>query len=149
MRALDLLRADHRALQALFDRVRGTADFSERREAYEEIREALDAHLALEDEVFYPPFLKRSEWEEVVGEALEDHRLLQEMIGEIASATDTEDFNDLLDELVESVEDHLVEEESELFPALVPLLAESQWEGLAVAMEQYRESGGEPGSEAA
>jgi len=143
MRALDLLRADHRALQALIDQTRGTADLGERRELYEQIRDALEAHLALEDEVFYPPFLARPDWAEVISEAIEDHRLVQEMLVELSQVTDAEDFSDLLDELVESVEDHFIEEEEQLFPGLLPLLAESQWEGLALAMEQYRESGEE------
>ena len=139
MRALDLLRADHRHLQALFERARGTADFSERREIFEEIRDSLEAHLELEDEIFYPPFQRRTEWLEVVEEALEDHRLVLEMLGELSMVADTEDFNDLLDELMEEVEDLLVEEEQELFPSLLPLLTLSQWEGLAATMEDYRE----------
>lgn len=139
MRALDLLRADHRHLQSLFERARGTADFAERREIFDELRDSLQMHLELEDEVFYPPFQKRSEWLEVVEEALEDHRLLGEMLGELAAVSDTEDFNDLLDELMESVEDHLADEEQELFPALLPVLTLSQWEGLAATMEDYRE----------
>ena len=139
MRALDLLRADHRALQALFEQTRGTADFMERRELFEEIRDALEPHLALEEEVFYPAFSSPShgDWSEVIGEAVEDHRLLQEMLGELSQVSDREDFSDLLDELVESIEDHFTEEE-ELFASLVPLLAEIQWEGVALAMEQYR-----------
>lgn len=139
MRALDLLRADHRHLQSLFERIRGTADFGERREIFEELRDSLELHLELEDEVFYPPFQKRVEWLEVVEEALEDHRLLGEMLGELAAVSDTEDFNDLLDELMESVEDHMADEEQELFPALLPVLTLSQWEGLAATMEEYRE----------
>ena len=141
MRALDLLRADHRALQALFEQTRGTADFMERRELFEEIRDALEPHLALEEEVFYPAFSSPAygDWSEVIGEAVEDHRLLQEMLGELAQVSDREDFNDLLDELVESIEDHFTEEE-ELFASLVPLLAEIQWEGVALAMETYREA---------
>jgi len=140
MRALDLLRADHRHLQSLFERARGTADFGERREIFEELRDSLELHLELEDEVFYPPFQQRSDWFEVVEEALEDHRLLLEMTGELASVTDREEFSDLMDELMESIEDHLLEEEQELFPALLPVLTLSQWEGLAATMEDHRES---------
>ena len=140
MRALELLRADHRHLQALFERARSTADFSERREIFEEIRDSLELHLGLEDEVFYPPFQRQVEWLEVIEEALEDHRLLSEMLSDLAGVSDTEDFNDLLDELMESVEDHLAEEEQELFPALLPVLTLSQWEGLAATMEEYREA---------
>lgn len=141
MRALELLRADHRALQALFEQTRGTADFVERRELFEEIRDALEPHLAIEEEVFYPAFSQpaQGEWGEVIGEAVEDHRLIQEMLGELAQVGDREDFSDLLDELVESIEDHF-EEEEELFASLLPLLAEIQWEGVAIAMEKYRES---------
>jgi hemerythrin-like domain-containing protein len=64
---------------------------------------------------------------------------MSEMILELGAVHDTEDFNDLLDELVESIEDHLFEEEQELFPHLVPMLQEAQWLQLAQEMQSYRE----------
>lgn len=139
MRALDLLRADHRHLQSLFERLRQSGDFGERRELFEEIRDSLELHADLEERVFYPVFRQNPEWTEVIEEALEDHRLMSEMILELGAVHDTEDFNDLLDELVESIEDHLFEEEQELFPHLLPMLQEGQWLQLAQEMESYRE----------
>ena len=139
MRALDLLRADHRHLQSLFERLRQSGDFGERRELFEEIRDSLELHADLEERVFYPVFRQNTQWTEVIEEALEDHRLMSEMILELSAVHDTEDFNDLLDELVESIEDHLFEEEQELFPHLVPMLQEAQWLQLAQQMESYRE----------
>lgn len=139
MRALDLLRADHRHLQSLFERLRQSGDFGERRELFEEMRDSLELHADLEERVFYPVFRQNPEWTEVIEEALEDHRLMSEMILELGAVHDTEDFNDLLDELVESIEDHLFEEEQELFPHLLPMLQEGQWVQLAQEMESYRE----------
>jgi hemerythrin superfamily protein len=139
MRALDLLRADHRHLQSLFERLRGSGDFGERRDLFEEIRDSLELHADLEERVFYPVFRRNPEWVEVIEEALEDHRLMNEMILELGAVSDTEDFNDLLDELVESIEDHVFEEEQELFPSLLPLIPESDWATLAGEMESYRE----------
>ncbi len=139
MRALDLLRADHRHLQSLFERARQSADFTERREIFEEIRDSLELHTDLEERLFYPSFRNTAEWSEVIEEALEDHRLLDEMITELSMVRDTEDFNDLLDELVESIEDHFVDEEQELYPSLLPLLEEGEWARLAQTMEEYRE----------
>jgi len=139
MRALDLLRADHRHLQSLFERLRQSGDFGERRELFEEIRDSLELHADLEERVFYPVFRQNPEWTEVIEEALEDHRLMSEMTLELGAVHDTEDFNDLLDELMESIEDHLFEEEQELFPHLVPMLQEAQWLQRAQEMESYRE----------
>ncbi len=139
MRALDLLRADHRHLQSLFERLRQSADFGERREVFEEIRDSLELHTDLEERLFYPSFRNTPEWAEVIEEALEDHRLIDEMIAELGAVTDTEDFNDLLDELFESIEDHFVDEEQELYPSLLPLLEEADWARLARTMEEYRE----------
>ncbi|MFN7684677.1 MAG: hemerythrin domain-containing protein [Oligoflexia bacterium] len=139
MRALDLLRADHRHLQSLFESLRQTADFGERRDLFEEVRDSLELHADLEERVFYPVFRRNPQWAELIEEAIEDHRLMDEMVTELGVVHDAEDFSDLLDELVEAIEEHFVEEESELFPALIPLLAETEWVRLANEMEAYRE----------
>lgn len=75
----------------------------------------------------------------MIGEAIEDHRLLREMLGELAQESDREEFSDLLDELVESIEDHFTEEEEEFFASLLPEREENQLERVALAMEQHRQ----------
>lgn len=139
MTALDLLRADHRQLSLLFEQVRQSSDYAERRDLFEEIRDRLEAHSDLEEELFYPRFYRISELSELMAESLEDHRLMREIISELAATYDREDFNELLDELVDTVEDHVAEEETEVFPRLLEALGEPEWRDLYERMVERRE----------
>jgi replication factor C subunit 1 len=71
MKALDLLRADHRQLSQLFDQLRQTDDFSERRELFEEVRDRLEEHSRIEEDIFYPRFSRLAELEELMSESIE------------------------------------------------------------------------------
>ena len=139
MTALDLLRADHRQLIQLFERVRQTADYGERRDLFEEIRDQLEAHSDLEEEIFYPRFSRIAELGELMSESIEDHRLMREVLGELSATYDREDFNELLDELVDMVEDHVSEEEEEVFPRLLEQVEERDWVELFDRMIERRE----------
>jgi len=139
MTALDLLRADHRQLAQLFEQVRQSSDYGERRDLFEEIRDRLEAHSDLEEEIFYPRFSRISELSELMGESIEDHRLMREIIAELSATYDREDFNELLDELVDTVEDHVSEEEGEVFPRLLEMLGEREWKDLYERMIERRE----------
>ncbi|MBU6374834.1 MAG: hemerythrin domain-containing protein [Bdellovibrionales bacterium] len=136
MKALDLLRADHRQLGQLFEQVRQTQDFAERRELFEDIRDRLDWHSSLEEEIFYPRFLKASELSELMSESMEDHQLMREIVGELSTTYDREDFNELLEELIDTIEDHVAEEESEVFPRLLGALSDDEWSDLYEKMIQ-------------
>lgn len=139
MTAFDLLRADHRQIAALFDRVRQSTDFSERRELSEEVRDLVRAHSLLEEEILYPRFSAHSLLTELMSESIEDHRLMEEILDELSLAYDPEDFDELLDDLMDTVEDHIAEEEVEVFPRLLPLLNETEWNQLRDRMLDFRE----------
>ena len=128
MTAIDLLRADHRQFMQLFEQVRQTLDFSERRELFEEIRDRLAWHSEVEEEIFYPRFSVFPELVELMAESSEDHQLFNEMIADISSAYEVEEFNELLEEFIDVIEDHITEEESEVFPRLEAFLSEEECE---------------------
>ena len=139
MTALDLLRADHRQMARLFNEVRQTSDFAERRELFEEIRDRLEWHSSLEEEIFYPRFLRVPELGELMSESLEDHRLMREIVAELSSTYDREDFDELLEELMDTVEDHVAEEEGEVFPRLLEALDDDEWSDLYERMVERGE----------
>lgn len=139
MTAIDLLRADHRQLTQLFEQVRQTPDFSERRELFEEIRDRLAWHSEIEEEIFYPRFSVFPELVELMTESSDDHQLFNEMIADISSAYEVEEFNELLEEFMDVVEDHVTEEESEVFPRLEAFLSDEEWKNLFDQMVSHRQ----------
>jgi len=140
MNALELLRADHRQLAQLFEQVRQTSDYAERRELFEDIRDRLEWHSSLEEEIFYPRFHKVSALSELMSESLEDHQLMREIVAELSSTYDREDFNELLEELIDTIEDHVAEEESAVFPRLMEALTEDEWRDLFERMVERSET---------
>jgi hemerythrin superfamily protein len=80
-----------------------------------------------------------AELEELMSESIEDHRLTKEILGELSGTYEVDDFNDLLEELMDTVEDHVAEEEDEVFPRVIEMLSDREWDQLALAMLERRE----------
>jgi len=117
---------DHRRVQALFEKAEGDASL------FEQIEIELDAHARVEEQLFYPAAreaLSESERERV-DMALEDHEDVKETLRRLSKLPrEGEEFREALQDLRDSVLQHIEEEEDELFPrvraAMTPeLLAE-------------------------
>src|SRR5437764_13777334 len=77
MKATDLLKSDHRTVEALFTECRG-ASSSRKAVLVEQIFHELTVHSQLEEEIFYPALgdLGRGP----LAEAMDDHRLMRQIL---------------------------------------------------------------------
>ncbi len=121
MDGLDLLIADHNRLRGLFARFREAHENSDppMMDAIAgRIFEELEVHTAIEEELFYPAVHDLSEeLAEVVDEGVQEHHVVDVLIGEarMLNSGDSE-WVAKLTVLMENVEHHAEEEETELFP---------------------------------
>lgn len=121
MDGLDVLIADHNRLRGLFTRfhaAHGDNDTPAMGELAEQIFTELEVHTAMEEQIFYPAVRDLSEeLAEVVDEGVQEHHVVDVLIGE-ARALEPSDAEWVakLSVLMESVEHHAEEEETELFP---------------------------------
>ena len=121
MDGLDLLIADHNRVRGLFARFRDAHQNSDTPlmdELAGKIFEELEVHTAIEEELFYPAVHDLSEeLAEVVDEGVQEHHVVDVLIGEarMLNPGDSE-WVAKLTVLMESVEHHAEEEETELFP---------------------------------
>jgi hemerythrin superfamily protein len=118
MNAIDLLTADHEAVEALFQEVEAS-DESEHPAIFEQIKNALEAHAHLEETIFYPSLQEEGSDEliELTSEAIQEHMQMKNSLGELSvSAADPTKFEPLLEKLIEDVRHHVEEEEGEIFP---------------------------------
>jgi hemerythrin superfamily protein len=134
----DLLRQDHEKVMELFERYEALGDraHAHKSDLFEKIREALTAHAAIEEEIFYPEVasLGIEEARERVREAREEHAIVKQLLNEISAlAPDEEEFDVKMGVLCENVEGHVEEEEKEVFP-LVKKLSKEEQNALAVRM---------------
>lgn len=118
MDAIEVLLHDHREIRQYIEQFRSADDDEAKQEAFEKLVDELDHHTAMEEEVFYPRVMEKvPSTEDEVREGIEEHHAARVMIDEAqAIGPDDEQWEAKATVVCESVEHHVDEEESDLFP---------------------------------
>lgn len=110
--ALIALQKDHRRVEQLMERALSDPT------AFEELRNELTVHAQLEEEIFYPAVREAMAADErdMIDDALADHADVKQMLSELAALSGSEEeYRAALEELQDSVTQHVEEEEDEMF----------------------------------
>jgi hemerythrin superfamily protein len=147
MNAIELLESQHREVEDLFSKIKGTKNADKKAGLFEEIADALAVHAAIEEHVFYPA-VKAKRTEDILLESLEEHLGIKRVLADLL-ATDAEDetFDAKLKVLEEQVTHHVGEEESDLFPKVRKLFGADELEAIGQEMSAEQtelEDKGEP-----
>lgn len=121
--AIALLKADHRAVEKLFDAFEKTGDddLEAKGTLARRACEELTVHAIIEEEILYPAAQKALEKQDEldVDEAYVEHYLVKTLIEKFDSFRPGDDgFDATFKVMSELVKHHVEEEESELFPEL-------------------------------
>ena len=121
--ALELLAADHRKVEDLFEQYESAKDEEDegRTQIAERICKELTVHAQLEEEIFYPWLKENLDEEdmEMVEEAQVEHNGAKNLIAEIEASTEVDAAYDAkVKVLSEYIKHHVKEEENEIFPAV-------------------------------
>lgn len=119
--AVDLLEADHRALNLLFSDYRALAASdapgSRRKALAEQICVELTLHTRLEEELFYPPVRQAIRDDDLMDEADVEHASAKDLIAQIlAMRPDDELYDAKVTVLGEYIDHHIQEEQNQMFP---------------------------------
>lgn len=119
--AITLLKADHAEARQLFDRFdelcASRADADSRQSLIENLCAVLTAHTMIEEELFYPAARESIENPRLLDQAIEPHARAKDLIAQLVDASAGEAlFNTRVRMLRDTIEQHVVEEERELFP---------------------------------
>ena len=143
MEAIALLKKDHAAVKALFDKFQAAGDDEQTRQSlFDQIDAELDVHAAIEEQIFYPAVqdVRSEETKDMVLEALEEHKVVKTLLEEIAALTPADDeFDAKMKVLRENVEHHVEEEEQEMFPEAQKQLSEKVRNELGSRMETRKD----------
>ena len=143
--ALELIRSDHREVDALFATALGEdTPAAQRRSAIAKIVQALTVHAEMEEALFYPALRKAGGKDErdSVLEAAEEHGVVKDLIAKIeASAGRDETMNAKVTVLKELVHHHVQEEESTIFDEARRTLGKEKLEALGAQMQRFKEQG--------
>jgi hemerythrin superfamily protein len=121
---VEILTEDHKKVRALFKRFEdATGDAKD--EVFREIAMELEVHTKVEEEIFYPAVRMLPELEEMVGEAFEEHNIVDFILAAMKKLSPGEEtYNYKFTTLKENVEHHAEEEEKEMFPKVRGKLGE-------------------------
>lgn len=118
--AIDLLKADHRAVEALFTEFENADKRSKLRIA-KDICAELEVHAKIEETVFYPAAkssVKNSE--DLVNEGIVEHEGIKRLVKMIPTLTTADEFfESRVKVLKEYVSHHVKEEENKMFPKII------------------------------
>lgn len=150
MKATELLKRQHREVEALFGKVAKTEDSRERRELLEQITRKLEMHTRIEEEIFYPAMreLPTKKADAMVNEAYEEHHVVKLVLSELPQV-DVEDerFEAKTTVLSELIQHHVEDEEYEMFKS-AQKLGKERLEELGAEMQELADESG-AGREAA
>ena len=125
--AIALLRADHQLVNDLFTQYESAGDISTKQIIAEQVFTALEVHAQLEDNVFYPAYetMTGKNGTKLVADSRLAHEHVKELLIELQDIDlDEETFEAKFQELMHTVEQHVAQEEDEMFPEAEQILAD-------------------------
>ncbi|SEK45142.1 hemerythrin domain-containing protein [Streptacidiphilus jiangxiensis] len=118
---IDELKADHREVQATFDRINTLAPGDpQRREVVDEFTIELVQHAMAEEMYLYPAVREHvPEGNAMADREIEDHARVEDLLKHLEGMdADHPDFDALVSRVIADVSTHIYDEETHLFPAL-------------------------------
>jgi hemerythrin superfamily protein len=116
-----VLKKDHREVREMFSKYRGlgkSAHKSRQRIADQLVKE-LSRHAAAEEQVLYPNLRKTPGGERMADHAINEHQQLKETLAELSrTKPDSDQFDPLVKRVKSLVDEHVREEEREVFAHL-------------------------------
>lgn len=139
MDAIELLKADHREVEALFKKYEDSEDATVQARTAEMICKMLTVHATVEEELFYPKareVLGEDDEKELVDHAEKEHGMAKSMISKIMTMHSGILLHAAVKALKLAIEHHVKDEETEMFPKLKELGMETTQ--LGVEMESRK-----------
>src|SRR5437763_40597 len=81
--AIQLLKKDHKKVKELFSQFEKAEDTEEKQRLADTAIKELKIHSSIEEELFYPAVREKTEDNELVNEAEEEHHVVKVLIGEL------------------------------------------------------------------
>lgn len=116
--AVTLLRADHKAVTALFEKIlKMRGDTPAKKALQEKICNELTVHTEIEEEIFYPAARAAIKDDDMLDEAQVEHNGAKELIANLRGLQPGQDMYDAkVKVLSEYIKHHVKEEQNEMFP---------------------------------
>jgi hemerythrin superfamily protein len=140
---MQMLQRDHKIVKELFSQYEklGDDDLDEKDRLWRQLNEELTIHAEIEERLFYPAVrdVRTDEAEDLINEAIEEHRVVTTLLEEMSNAEVGDDvFDAKMKVLRENVLHHAEEEEKEIFPQ-AKKLSKDALDSLVIEMETMKD----------
>ena len=133
---IDLLKQDHRTVEQLFAQFESSQDAA----AAEEICAEIEVHAQAEEQVVYPALREQvSGGQQMADHAEKEHAEARQIIGRIRQTEDADHLAEVVAELKSAIEEHVNEEENEVFPRMQAEVEASALEELGAELTAVKE----------
>ena len=137
MTAIDILKKDHRKVDDLFTQIE--SDGSDKQRIFGQIYNELTLHSQAEETFFYPELELSSETSGDVQHSYKEHQQVKDLLEDLSSSDpNAAVWMTRLNELKESVQQHVEEEENELFPKSERVLGQQKLDDIGRKIEQLK-----------
>lgn len=143
MDAIKLLTDDHETVSKLLKQIDETTDraVKTREELFTKLKRELTVHEMIEEEIFYPALKDHPRAREIVLEAYEEHNVVDMVMAEIEGvAYDDETWAAKFTVMMENIEHHVEEEETEMFKQARQVFDRAELEQLGERMAARKET---------
>jgi hemerythrin superfamily protein len=135
MDAISMLTQQHREVDQLFERIR-QANGDEKISLLGQVSEKLTLHAEIEERHFYP-FARRMGIQDMVDRSFQEHAEVKQLIAEILQIKRHDSRLDRdVQQLMTSVQEHVKEEESMLFPRLASVAMAEELRNVGIEMQR-------------
>jgi iron-sulfur cluster repair protein YtfE (RIC family) len=142
MNAFTLLKQDHEKVAGIMEKIDGTTERATkgREELFTQLKNELDIHARIEEEILYPTLEEYEETRDISLEAYEEHALVKQLLEQLAAAPkNDEQWTAKFTVLKENVEHHVEEEEGEMFKKARKVLSEDEIEELGDRLQEAKQ----------
>ena len=138
-----ILKADHREVEKLLDKLADSEEGPERAQLVEELVTKLSADMEAEESIVYPP-IKSNVGEEDEEEAEIEHGLARDGLAKVQQMVDKPGFGAAVEMLKGGISHHVEEEETQLLPELKEGLERDEWLAIGDALVEAKKAAGLP-----
>lgn len=138
--AITLLETDHRTVEGIFTQLESARDEDRAQLAAELINE-LTLHAQIEEQIVYPAVRASVGAEELVEQSFAEHGEVKENLARLGQLdSSSQEFTALWQEIRSAVEEHVAEEETEMFPRFREAMSSEQLDEMGAEIEAMKAS---------
>lgn len=137
-----MLIQDHREVDNLFEKIEKSGENAKktRQQLFDKLRQELELHTQVEEKIVYPDFQKHAGVKGFIGEALEEHSEVKQMLRAIGRMEPgAADWSARIAELKKAVTHHVHEEEQQVFPAARKEIGQDEESDLARRVQEMKQ----------